>query len=345
MPNNAAVRFGELVGQRRQDSRCDVELWRLMDHQSGTLRDLTNDDLAERWRGIAKNILYLVGPSRDVDGLNANAFSSWWWLQKLIHTEFELERRSLPKPNVPDIPCPSALGPQFYIDRAIAPRYWARVSEAVHLLKTLHDGEIRFRPASSYDDPLLNVARRDREMEKIRKRPGQVTTITLPNGAHSNPIGDVSYSRRSAVETDGVLRDREYWISSWSLEFDPRLFAEFSEAGKPPCDAAIVVWDTGAFADRVEAAALRSLPGWLFAPYPIRYFDPHDLQPTEALDASMEKDFSFGCQRELRLGLRPPNPIEKGEPILLQIGSLIDIAGLYSSDGHKLGGVGPPTWR
>jgi len=345
MPNSAAVRFGELVGQRRQDPRCDVELWRLMDHQTGTLRNLSNDDLAERWRGIAKNILYLVGPSRDVDGLDANAFSSWWWLQKLIHTEFELERRSLPNPDVPDIACPSALHPQFYIDRAIAPRYWARIGEGVHLLKTLHDGEIRFRPASSYDDPLLNAARRDRELEKIRKRPGQVTTITLPNGAYSIPIGDVSYSRRSAAETDGVLRDREYWISSWSLEFDPRLFAEFNTDAQPPCDAVIVVWDTEKLGERIEAAARQQFPGWLFADIPMRYFDPHELQPSPALHASMEKDFSYGYQRELRLALGPSYPIEKGQPILLKVGPLTDIAGLYSSGGHKLGGVRPPTWR
>ena len=58
----------------------------------------------------------------------------------------------------------------------------------------------------------------------------------------------------------------------------------------------------------------------------------------------MEKDFSYGFQRELRLGLRAPNRIEKGDFIFLKIGTLTDIAGVYNADGHKLGGIGPPTW-
>jgi hypothetical protein len=345
MADNAAERLRNLIDERRQDPRCDVELWRLMDHQSRTLRNLSNDDLAERWRGIAKNILYLIGPSRDLDGLEANGFSSWWWLQKLIHTEFELERRSLPNPDVPNVPSPCALPSDFHFDRASAPSHWARIGEAVHLLRTLHDGEIRFRPASSYDDPLLDAARRDRELEKIRKRPGQITTFTLPNGRTSNPIGDVSYSKRSATEANGELRDREYWLSSWSLEFDPRLFAEFNIARQTQCDALIVVWDIEKLGERIDVAAAQQFSGWLFADIPIRYFDPQDLLPSPALTASMEKDFSYGCQRELRLALGSPDPIEKGEPIFLKIGSLADIAGLYSIDGQKLGGVGPPSWR
>jgi hypothetical protein len=337
-------RFEELLADRRMDARCDAELWRFMDRISQNLCGISDTSLADRWKGIAKNILYLVGRARDAEPLAAKAFSSWWWLQTLVHTEAELEKRGQPTPGAPDVTDPVALRPEFSLDQAIASRYWARMGETDHLLEMLDDGKIRFRPASSYDDPQLDPARRDRELEKVRKRPGRATKITLPNGVQTTPIGEVSYARRSAIEENGVLRDREFWISSWSLEFDPRLFAEFTVAGGPPCDAVIVAWDTEALANRIDAATAKQLPDWLFAGFPIQYFDPYDLQPSSALDASMEKDFSYAYQRELRLGLRPPTPIEKGQPKFLKIGPLTDIAGVYSSDGHKLRGVGPPTW-
>jgi hypothetical protein len=345
MTNCAPERFEKLVSDRQKDSRCDVELWRFMDRISQNLCDISDKDLADRWQSIAKNILYLVGPSRDVEPLEAKAFSSWWWLQTLVHTGAELEKRGCPTPGVPDVADLSALRPEFRIDRAMAPRYWARVGEKDHLVKMLYEGEIRFGHASSYGDAQVDPARRDRELEKIRKRPAHATTITLPNGVRSIPIGEVSYSRKSAIEESGVLRDREYWISSWSLEFDPRLFAEFTVLGQTPCDAVIVVWDRELLVERIEATAAQRLLGWLFASYQIRYFDPYDLQQSPALHPSLEKDFSYGYQRELRLGLRPPSPIEKGQPVFLKIGSLTDIAALYSADGHKLGGLGPPTWR
>ena len=326
------------------DARCDAELWRFMDRVSQNLCEISDATLAERWKGIARNILYLVDRSRDAEPLAAKAFSSWWWLQTLVHTEAELERRARPTPDVPDVADPVAVCPEFCLDRALASRYWARVGETDHLLKMLHEGKIRFRPASSYDDPLLDPARRDRELEKVRKRPGRATTIARPNGVQSNPIGEVSRARRSAVEENGVLHDRDFWISSWSLEFDPRLFAEFTVAGGPPCDAVIVAWDTEALTERIDAATARKLPDWFFAPIHIQYFDPHDLQPSPALHPSTEKDFSYAYQRELRLGLSPPTAVEKGQPIFLEVVRLTDIAGVYSSDGHKLGGVGPPTW-
>jgi hypothetical protein len=345
MPITAAERFEELLDDRRKDPRCDVELWRFMDQISRNLRNLSDDDLTDRWRGIAKNILYLVDPARDAEPIGAKALSSWWWLQTLVHTEAELGHRNLPKPNVPDIFAPITLRTEFRVNKASSPRFWARVGESAHLLKMLHEGEIRFRAASSYDDPALDPARKDRELEKIRKRPGQTITIVLPNGRQSMPIGDVSYSQRSAIEVGGTLRDVEYWISSWSCEFDPRLFAEFTSGTGPACDAGIIVWDTMALAERTEAAVSRDLVGWLFADIAIRYFDSHDLQQSDALSASMEKDFSYGYQRELRLALASQHQVEKGSALFLKVGSLADIAGLYSADGHKLGGTGPSTWK
>jgi hypothetical protein len=339
-----AMRFQELIEEREGDRRFDPELWRFMDRVSLNLRNATDTDLIDRWLSIARNILYLLDAARDQEPAELKYVSSWWWLQTLVHTEAELERRHLPRPAAPDVPACPHLRPEFRIERAVGPRLWARVGETRHLIETLREGKIRFRPASSYGDTLLNKARRDLELEKIRKRPGQALVMTGPDGRSITPIGDVSFSRRSAIEIDGSLRNVEYWISSWSLEFDPRLLSDFSHGNGPPCDGSLVIWDTASMGDRTELAVNRHLRGWRFADIAIRYFDPYDLQPVAAWPASMEKDFAFAYQRELRLSLMPPTPVERGEPMFLHVGSLMDIAGLYSADGHKIEGKGPGTF-
>ena len=341
---DSATRFEKLLENRRSDPRFEEDIWRFLHQISGNLRNLTERELNDRWRNIAKNILHLVDSGRDFEPLSSKGFSSWWWFQTLVHTEAELASRGLPKPPVPDVASPAPLRPEFRPERVIAPRLWARIGEVRHLIRTLREGEIRFRPASSYADVKLNEARYDAELDKPRKRPGQALIMTRANGQRIKPIGDVSFSQRSTIEVNGTLKDVEYWISSWSLELDPRLFSEFSKGNAIACDACLVVWDTEAFGDRVDAAVHARLRGWRFADIAVRYFDPYDLQSDDALPASMEKDFVFGYQRELRLCLGSPMPVERGEPMFLTAGSLADIAGLYDVNGGKLAGAGPETY-
>ena len=223
-------RFRLLLKERRPDLRFDEVLWRFLDSQTMNLRNVSPRDLGERWAGLAKNILYLLGAARDVSPIERRGFSSWWWLRSLVQTEAELERRSLLRPAVPDVPGPYLLRPEFTLSNAERPQFWSRIGEERYLINTMEKGEIRFRAASSYDDASLNAARRDRELEKIRKRPGQVLEITGPDGRRlSAPIGDVTFSFVFGREINGRLQPAEYWLSSWSSDFDPRLFAEFSQ--------------------------------------------------------------------------------------------------------------------
>jgi hypothetical protein len=331
-----------LLEERRHGPNFDEQLWRLLDTRSMNLRNLSLEDLEERWVGLTKNVLYLVGPGRDMSSIERRGFSSWWWLRSLVQTEAELERRGAPRPAVPDVPEPSLLRSEFTLPNAESPQLWSRIGEERYLINTLEKGEIRFRAASSYDDASLNPARRDRELEKARKRPGQALEITGPDGRRlSAPIGDVTFSALSAREIDGQLQTVEYWLSSWSCDFDPRLFAEFSRGSGPPCDAAIVVWNMEEFGERIARHIDRSRPDWSFADFAVHYFDPYDMQPESKHRATTHKDFTYGYQRELRLGLMPPHPIDGSDPIVMSVGNLSDIAALYHRNGQKLAGSGP----
>jgi hypothetical protein len=122
------------------------------------------------------------------------------------------------------------------------------------------------------------------------------------------------------------------------------MFAEFSQGPGPACDAVIVVWNTEEFAERLAKHIYRSFPGWAFADIPISYFDPYDMQPESKHRASTHKDFAYGYQRELRLGLMPPHLVDDTDPIIVLVGNLSDIAALYHRNGHRLAGTGPDNF-
>jgi hypothetical protein len=245
------------------------------------------------------------------------------------------------RPSVPDVPAPVVLSPEFELSNAASPRIWARIGEECHLIRTLEQGEIFFRNASYYDDAALNSARRDRELKKTAKRPGQALIMTGADGSQISTIGDVAFSSLSAIEVEGKLLPVEYWLSSWSCEFDPRLFGEFSGGQGPESDAVVVVWNPTDFGKRIAAHVKTALPGWRFADLPIAYFDPYDLTPKRMAHPSMHKDFTFAYQRELRLALMPTEAVGKSAPMLLSLGKLSDIAALYQRTGQKIAGVGP----
>ncbi|MBL8662267.1 MAG: hypothetical protein JNM29_05545 [Candidatus Odyssella sp.] len=338
MTNKFEARFRELLRIRTADSRFDTKLWRFMSGLTRNLRNLSDSELDERWKSIVKNILYVMGPARDHHPIDAGSFSSWWWLMALTQTECEFQTRSRGTPAVPEVSDLPLLRPEFATTNAIAQKHWARVSSQTWLKGTLEQGNVRFGPASDFNASKMNAAQKDLELEKSRKRPGQAVRITRQDGREMPVMGDVTFTVHSGRVADDHVEPVEYWLSSWSTEFDPRLCSDFG------ADAAIVIWDPEEFGERIARSADQHLPGWTFADIPVHYFDPYELQSSQKgrLPASAIKDFTFGYQRELRLALMEPNkPIPKGKPIMLQVGSIEDIAGLYRADGMKLGGTGP----
>lgn len=333
-------RFRKILDCRKKDRRFDGELWTFMSKVSRNLQNLSDSELDARWVSIVKNILFVVGPSRDEQPIEAGAFSSWWWLRAFVQTECELGDRSRTVPAAPEVLDWPPLRPEFITTSSIAQRLWARVGRQDRLNETLEKGNIRFGSASSFDNPSLNAAQKDLELEKSSNRPGQSLRIERSDGRAVSPIGDVTFTTRSAREIGNQLVPVDYWLSSWSIEFDPRLCHEFG------ANAIIVVWDPDEFAERVERAVERKRPGWTFADIPIQYFDPYDLQPSpnRRLHPSATKDFAFGYQRELRLAMiQPDEPIPSGDAIVLEIGSLQDIAGLYDQVGTRIAGTGPES--
>lgn len=326
------ARSARLIDLRRTDPRFNLAGWTALDEATRTLRNMADSVLMERYAMLDETLQWLLDDARDAEPIASGPFSSWWWLRAWRQTTAEMERRQIGVPSTAEAPRGFSLHPACLARRAACPVLWARVGQRDHLLGTLREGRILFSPARIYDDASMNDARRDDEYVRRRFRPGQETTVVSGGRMLSNPIGDVRYENSSSMP---------YWMSSWSTEVDLRLIDEFAQNDEL-VDSVIVVWDTAQFDDRLADVVTSQHSGWDYAAIPIRYDDPHAMEPVQRLPVSVTKEFGFAIQRELRLALKASRPdVENG--FFVTMGSIQAIAGVYDASGRRLDGAGPET--
>lgn len=306
--------------------------------QGPSLRNLTVEALGKRLWAIEKNIQFLDSSllvsktTRDHEGWTSFA----WWLRARHWTLMEINHRNLkvdPSPIVVEgLTLDQSIHDLTLGDTGIL----ARVGQAKYLKPFLH-GELRFTPASSYNDSKLGTARADDEMRKSRMRPGQEIRIVLEDGTPIQAIGDVSFSKVRAVEINGALAERPYLFCSFSNEVDPRLIAEFSNA-----DAILVMTDVDEFMRRSIGHLNAVVPNTRKGLVPNDYFDPY-YHDRDKLGAIRSKEMDYAFQREVRFVIDPGEDIGLAAAVLTtKTRSFADIAGLYDVDGKLIDGSGPP---
>lgn len=219
-----------------------------------------------------------------------------------------------------------------------------RISRESWLMDLL-DGILRFAPAALYLDPTLDSARRDDELKKTYRRPGQVIQITGPEGRKIETIGDVFFSAHRALEQDTKLTDVPYWMCSFSSDLDPRLFEEFGKTDPTEAEACLIVFEPNEFVRRALSPLNDAAPLVRKSLFPVNYFDPHYTH-RGTLSARQSKDFRYAYEREMRFVLDPEGgpPLGDGGPFFVKIDSIADIAGVFSRSGRKLAGIGPDTF-
>lgn len=334
----------EIIHRRRQHRLFDEELWDFHERVHGrSLQFFDSEVLLRRLARIERNIQFLdTGPSRrDELPPDRGWLSPWWWLRNRHWTLSEIDQRGLPRGLSPVVDVMPALRPEFHGLFSGGNHLLVRVSRVAFLMDTLKKGRLRFAPARSYKDIEGDDARADDEMTKSYRRPGQVISITGPDGKCIEALGDVTFST-SRSDRD-ALTPAPYWLISWSTDLDPRLIAEF--AGGANDDAVLVVFDCRAFLERT-LAILNTLP-WRAEKMltQIEYFDDLFRHRGGLVTMSM-KDMRFACQRESRLILDPgvSGAANELEELFVNIGSIEDIAAVYAPDGNRLAGSGPSSF-
>jgi len=150
------------------------EFWRLSYRRSRYLEHATEEELMNRARDIISNITELAYDGKI--GMISPTEGGAFWIELFTHVLEELVLRgsgfkdgflkdaTVPKPTFPIDPRAKSLvrqigpglGNQWYV---------VKLGKAKYLQPAFEQGHWRISPASSYADPSLNAAQRDKELE------------------------------------------------------------------------------------------------------------------------------------------------------------------------------------
>jgi hypothetical protein len=252
------------------------------------------------------------------------------WRDKWIHAAMEITLRGLSMNDERTKPDWS-FGRTPLMLRAVAARSRRKLSWGRKLLvkygsrrflrAALEDGVIRISRASSYDDPSLNAARRDRELQRDLIDSAFETTATL------GPIGNTASEDERQLYAKTVESAIDYYIFCLAGGCELRLFDDFE------ADACLVITEPERFAASLGEAAAHQLPGWHYGCQFVRYFDPvQRLTEVERFNSQVfapffSKDFRYAYQREVRAAWLPPDPEAPRSPfdhLFLTLGALKD---------------------
>jgi hypothetical protein len=204
--------------------------------------------------------------------------------------------------------------PQLKTPFAGSPVCFAKFGKREHIADALN-GALRIAPASSFDDPSLNPAQIDKELEHTTITPNEHLMFKLyGRDAEGNEVE----LRVQKKEFFRYMMVPDFYVWCCGLGYDARLFHEFQ------AEAVLVIRCKDAFRARLSAAVARVLPEGSMTDGPLRYYDPYTIR-REQLVPIFSKHFRYLYQNEYRFAWTVP----KGEPlnpIFVELGPLHDIA-------------------
>ncbi len=286
--------------------------WRLQYHARRYMQHLGEEELQQRVHDVFRNMVVLsrenkIGFVRHQD--NEDAIIRW----ADVVEEFRIRFGPFPAgfdryPGRPvRIPRPDhqlarkavrAVN-EFRAEHHVDPgECLVKYGNAERIRRLYEEGELRVAPASSYDDPSLNPAIEDKELERyIQPLPHELDDAIRRS---NNPAVQCLLGARGERIT--IQGETDYYVACFSRVLDPALFLDFDY------DACLVITDARRFARALADAFFSHRRGWRLLGVPIRYVDP--LTPTGIEDAFavwQYKHFRFAYQQEYRLVGLPPS--------------------------------------
>ena len=185
------------------------------------------------------------------------------------------------------------------------------------LKESYNNCEIRLMSASYYDDPSLNEAQKDKEMEfNFEISPQHLKGLSGLTG-----MSDIDQAIKKEGFNISIQHNSDFLIWCGSTQFDPRVHYGFGY------DAVLIIKDKKRFKMSLEKST-HSIDGrWSIECGPVRYLDPmldHDHQ----ISVPFSKHFRFEYQSEYRVcisGPDIPKEIKLKVPKLHQFSEIIDI--------------------
>jgi hypothetical protein len=169
-------------------------------------------------------------------------------------------------------------------------------------------GRLRLTPASKYDDPSLNPAIRDAELEfSIHLPPGTRLRVEVEPGSKvfrdiPGIVGQIKHTNRC----------EDYYVFCTSATFDPRAFDDFGY------DSCVLIYD---WEKLLELIKVQWMPARSISAGATVYLDPYMPRQT-APSVELVKHFRFAYQREWRIFWTDPLPPPPLKPYFIELGNL-----------------------
>jgi hypothetical protein len=186
--------------------------------------------------------------------------------------------------------------------------YFFKYGKPKYLKQALNEKKIRISPASSYDDPSLNFAIRDKELElSIYPLPSEVK-MKAYDGKTGEYKGDIHpenlvYTKRSKTN---------YYVYCLSLSFAPRLFLDFD------ADACLVIRKPREFEETILSVFESKMQDWSGVGQRVAYVDPLNCTMAD-INVFSSKHFRYAYQREYRFIWLPHNPEQTLDHIFIEV--------------------------
>jgi hypothetical protein len=225
-------------------------------------------------------------------------------------------RTRLPKATAPSLP-KGALLCERLLKELEGTAYLVKYGRAIYLKESFETGRWRIRAASTCDDPSLNSARRDVELERVIEIMPQEVSLHVSDTHTGTPRGNMSPLGNVRLK----ITTPDYYLLCFSHKLHVQLFDDFDDA-----DSCIVIRDPVRFAERFLEAGKDKLPGFSGGFSPVRYLDPLNTKP-EDVQVPLTKHFRYWYQQEARFIWCPDSANTFLEPfVFVTIGPMKDIA-------------------
>lgn len=294
--------------------------WRVEYGQSRYLRQLPDAALQNRLDALIGNLWSTdaagnVTPPRSSDHRHS-------LLRLIVHTMLEqMERarmsvREFSERELRETASASYTPPRLRTPFTGSPSCFAKFGKRAHMRDAFEQGRLRIAPAAAYNDPSLNAAQADRELEHYSVTPNEDLKFRLHG---LNAAGEaVEISPQQEGELFRYMLVRNFYVWCCSLGYDARLFHDFE------ADAVLVVHDKEAFRARLVAAVQKQLPAAERFERHLLYYDPYTIQ-REQLMPIFSKNIRYLYQNEYRFAWMMPEGSTLAS-FFVELGPLDDIA-------------------
>src|ERR1035437_72748 len=303
----------------RSSVMIPIEAWRSQYENSRYLREVHDDLLQRRFDDLTSN-LWSTDPAGNVIQMRNPAVRGDL-LRLIYHVMLEqMGRAKMPSRAFDERALREASAARYKPPRLITPFAGSadcltKFGKREHIANAFNKGILRIAPASSYNDPSLNPAQVDKELEHAAVTPNEHLMVKFYTRDADGKDVEMPVQLKALFR---YMTVPDFYVWCCGLGYDARLFHEFQ------AEAALVISDKDAFRARLFAAVAKVLPKGNMADRALRYYDPYTVR-REQLVPIFSKHFRYLYQNEYRFAWTVPEG-EPLKPFFVELGPLHKIA-------------------